>query len=141
MTAKRALIVTLRQQRRSCGWVSRAAASQHTGSADVDTDPDAVARAINEHPAARAYDQMIVGYLLELAEQLRNDPNARGAARVRHRLSHLMRTLDPATLERLLAMGGNSPQRLRFLHDATTALQPDAVLELIRAAALAQGQH
>ena len=121
--------------------LARAASAQHTGNAEVDTDPDAVARAINEHPAARAYDQMIVGYLLELAEQLRHDPNARGAPRVRRRLSHLMRTLDPATLERLLAMGGNSPQRLRFLRDATTALQPDAVLELIRAAALAQGQH
>ena len=121
--------------------LARAASSQHTGNTEVDTDPDAVARAINEHPAARAYDQMIVGYLLELAEQLRQDPNARGAPRVRRRLSHLMRTLDPATLERLLGMGGNSPQRLRFLYDATTALQPDAVLELIRAAALAQGQH
>ena len=36
-------------------------------------DPDEVARAINEHPAASAYDQVIVGFLLQLAEELHPD--------------------------------------------------------------------
>ena len=123
------------------GLAQAAVAQEPDGaSADVDADPDAVARAINDHPAAHAYDQMIVGYLLQLAEELRRDPQGAGAAGVRNRISHMIRSLDPATLQRLLSMGGDSAQRLRFLNDATAALQPDAVLEVVRAAARAQGE-
>src|SRR5262249_21476446 len=48
------------------------------------TEPTVVARAINEHPEAKAYDQVIVGYLLQLAQELKQEGGA-GSSAVRRR--------------------------------------------------------
>lgn len=102
-------------------------------------DPDAVASAINGHPVAPAYDQLIVGYLSQLAAELRSAPAAGGV--VRHRVSRLVSQLDPATLARLVSMGGDVEQRRSFLLNATDALATRSVIDLVQAASQATEQN
>jgi hypothetical protein len=124
-------------------WIGLArAALAKGGDAELEpeqTDPDVVAQAIREHPKARAYDQVIVGYLLQIAQQLRQGGGI-GAASLRRRMSRLVGALDGETLERLVEMGGDAPQRQRFLLDAADGLAADAVLDLVRSAAAVSGQ-
>ncbi|HSJ15988.1 MAG TPA: hypothetical protein VK939_16390 [Longimicrobiales bacterium] len=101
--------------------------------------PEDVARAINEHPEVAAYDQMIVGYLTQLARELRNADSG-AAAEVRERLSRMLGTLDTKTLNRLVSMGGDESQRQQFLMDATDAFSTSAVVDVLEAAAAASGQ-
>ena len=72
----------------------------------VPTDPETVARAIDGNPSGTAYDQVIVGYMLQIAEELR-DAGGREALQLRKRMSRLVSALEPKTIERLLEMGGN----------------------------------
>ena len=53
----------------------------------------------------------------------------------------MVKTLRPETLARLLEMGGDVMQRRRFLFDATQGMSVDAVVELVKAAASAEGQN
>ncbi|HJP59437.1 MAG TPA: hypothetical protein VJ865_05545, partial [Gemmatimonadaceae bacterium] len=109
--------------------------------ADDDTalEPATVARAIDEHQREEAYDQVIVGYLLQIGEELKTaeGPEAAGLQR---RVSHLVGSLKQSTLERLLEMGGDKVQRRRFLLDASQGITVDAVLDLVKAASSAEGQ-
>ena len=117
-------------------WIGLARAALASEGAELDedsTEPGVIAKAINDHPGALAYDQVIVGYLLQLAQELKQDSG--GSAAVRRRLSRLVNALDDATLERLVEMGGDLAQRKRFLLDATDALTVDAVVDLVQAAA------
>jgi hypothetical protein len=98
------------------------------------TEPAVVARAINEHPAAQAYDQVIVGYLLQIAQELKAEGGAASAA-VRKRMSRLVGGLNDDTLQRLVEMGGDREQRTQFMLDAADGLAADAVVDLLRAAA------
>lgn len=123
-------------------WVglARAALAKETWREEEhDADPAQVAAAINQHHGVQAYDQVIVGFLLQLADELRTDGGG-SVHLVRRRVSQVIRRLDPATLDRLLEMGGDVSQRMRFLHHATQSLSPDAVLEVLGAAARAEGQ-
>ncbi|HVE80255.1 MAG TPA: hypothetical protein VNA89_15420, partial [Gemmatimonadaceae bacterium] len=97
-------------------------------------EPGAVARAIDARPREQAYDQVIVGYLLQIAEELKTTGGAEAQA-LRKRISRMLGELRPETLERLLDMGGNLAQRRKFLLDATQGLAVDAVVDLVRAAA------
>ena len=98
------------------------------------TDPVVVARAIDEHTKDVAYDQVVVGYLLQIAEELKTK-RGKEAASLQRRISRLVSTLRPETLRRLLDMGGDLPQRRRFVLDASQGLAVDAVVELVQAAA------
>jgi hypothetical protein len=118
--------------------LARAALAQEASFDDV--EPTQVAQAINAHRGARAYDQVIVGYMLQLTEELKREESA-GVEAVRSRVSQVIRRLDPETLDRLLEMGSDTPQRARFLHGAARGLQPDAVVEVMTAAARAEGQN
>jgi hypothetical protein len=124
-------------------WVGLARAALAKGDSwgdeDRDADPEQVAHAINANRGQQAYDQVIVGFMLQLADELRREGGA-GVNMVRRRVSQVVRRLDPATMDRLLEMGGDGPQRARFLHHATRGLRPDAVLEVLGAAARAEGQ-
>ena len=102
------------------------------------TEPSVVAQAINEHPAAKAYDQVIVGYMLQLAQELKQDGS--GSSAVRRRMSRLIGALDENTLQRLIEMGGDLNQRKQFVVDATEALAVDAVVEIVQAAAATTNQ-
>ncbi|MEX2282001.1 MAG: hypothetical protein WEE89_05920 [Gemmatimonadota bacterium] len=105
------------------------------------TEPGAVAKAINEHPAAKAYDQVIVGYLLQLAQELKQEGGGVSSAAVRKRLSRLIGALDGPTLQRLIEMGGDLSQQKKFVLDASEALAADAVVEIVQAAAVSTKQQ
>lgn len=106
---------------------------------DAATEPAVVARALDEHPRAEAYDQVIVGYLLQIARELRT-AGGEDAGVLRRRTSRLIAALRPDTLRRFLEMGGNVVQRRDFLLNAADGLAVDAVIEIVKAAAEASGQ-
>src|SRR5437870_12282546 len=120
-------------------WVglARAALTAHAGDdGPTPTEPAVIARAIDDHPRtdAAAYDQVIVGYLLQIADELKTAGSADAAA-LRRRTSRLIRALKPETLRRLVDMGGDFTQRRKFVHDSTDGMAVDAVLEIVQAAA------
>lgn len=106
---------------------------------DQALEPATVARAIDEHQREEAYDQVIVGYLLQIGEELKTaeGPEAAGLQR---RVSHLVGSLKQSTLERLLEMGGDKVQRRKFLLDASQGITVEAVVDLVKAASAAEGQ-
>jgi hypothetical protein len=102
-------------------------------------EPAAVARAIDEHQREEAYDQVIVGYLLQIGEELKTaeGPEAIGLQR---RVSRLVGSLKESTLEKLLEMGGDKAQRRKFILDASQGVTVEAVIDLVKAASAAEGQ-
>ncbi len=102
-------------------------------------DPVVIAKAIEEHKKDAAYDQVVVGYLLQIAEELKTK-SGKDAAALQKRISRLVATLQPDTLERLLEMGGDVRQRRKFVADASQGMAVDAVVELVQAAASTSGQ-
>jgi hypothetical protein len=131
-----------------------AAEAVHAGEMDGGTplEPMAVAKAIDEHEHERAYDQVIVGYMLQIAEELTTaQVSAFGAgqgsgavsletAALQARMSKMLGALKPETLERLLDMGGDAAQRRRFLLEATRGMSASAVVFLMQAAATTEKQ-
>lgn len=120
-------------------WVglARAALTAETIESDApppSSEPAVIAQAIDEHPRSAAYDQVIVGYLLQIADELKHTGGAEAVA-LRRRTSKLVGALRPGTLRRLIEMGGDSAQRTKFAIDATHGLAVDAVLEIVRAMA------
>src|SRR5437588_559434 len=120
-------------------WVglARAALTAQAGDGQsTPTEPAVIARAIDDHPRtdAAAYDQVIVGYLLQIADELKTAGSAEAVA-LRRRTSRLIRALKPETLRRLVDMGGDFTQRRKFVYDSTDGMAVDAVLEIVRAAA------
>jgi hypothetical protein len=121
-------------------WIGLARAALATEAKEaVSTDAMVVAQAINKAPQEQAYDQVIVGYMLQIAEQLKSEGGI-GSASVRRRMSKLINSLDQETLERLVEMGGDLTQRKKFVLDATEGLAADAVVDIVRAAADTSGQ-
>ena len=102
-------------------------------------EPATVARAIDEHQREEAYDQVIVGYLLQIGEELKTAEGPEAAA-LQRRVSRLVGSLKESTLERLLEMGGDKAQRRRFLLDASQGITVEAVIDLVKAASAAEGQ-
>jgi hypothetical protein len=97
-------------------------------------DPTVVADAINTHAREQAYDQVIIGYLLQISAELSSGDNAE-AALLRKRISELISALEPQQLRRILEHGGDLAQRQRFLLDASRGLTVDAALALMEAGA------
>ena len=108
-------------------------------SGETSAEPTAVAKAIDEHQGAEAYDQVIVGYLLQIAREL-NTATGQKADELRRRTSRLIASLKPETLRRLVEMGGNPAQRGQFVRDAANGMAVEAVVEIVRAAGDACGQ-
>ncbi len=97
------------------------------------TEPAVVAKAIDERGGDTAYDQVIVGYLLKIADELRTSKGSEAIA-LKNRMSKLVSQLDKQTIGRLLQMGGDRAQRRRFILNASEGMAVDAVLELVKAA-------
>lgn len=104
------------------------------------TDPTVVAKAIEEHKRDAAYDQVVVGYLLQIAEELKVK-SGRDAVALQKRVSQLVGQLSPATLQRLMDMGGDLNQRRQFVLNASQGMAVDAVVELVKAAAESSQQN
>ncbi len=98
------------------------------------TDPVVVAKAIDDHRRDAAYDQVVVGYLLQIAEELKSK-GGKEAAALQKRISRLVSTLQPETLHNLMDMGGDVIQRRKFVLDATQGMAVEAVVDLVQAAA------
>jgi len=96
------------------------------------TDPAVVAEAIDQHAGGTAYDQVIVGYLLKIAEELRTSKGGEAAA-LKKRVSKLVSSLDDRTKGRLLHMGGDRAQRQRFMLNASEGMTLEAVVDLVKA--------
>lgn len=99
----------------------------------LDAAPEAVAKAIEDRRKDSAYDQVIVGYLLQIADELKSGQTKESSA-LRQRISELVSALDRGTLARLLSMGGDARQRRRFLLSASEGMAVDAVVDLVEAA-------
>jgi hypothetical protein len=120
-------------------WIGLARAALSDDKAEQ-AEPEQVADAINAHRAeTSAYDQVIVGYLLQLSEELRSG-DGHGSAEVRRRVTDALARLTPAALQRLVEMGGDLSQRRRFVLDASHAFSADAVVRLVEAAGGASHQ-
>jgi len=118
---------------------SAASAGREDADDNTALEPATVARAIDEHQREEAYDQVIVGYLLQIGEELRttDGPEAAGLQR---RVSRLVGSLKESTLGKLLEMGGDKVQRRKFLLDASQGISVEAVIDLVKAASAAEGQ-
>ncbi|MFI5230442.1 MAG: hypothetical protein ACHQWU_15310, partial [Gemmatimonadales bacterium] len=105
-------------------------------------EPTEVAKAIDEHSHEQAYDQVIVGYMLQIARELMASGagNPHESAALQARISKMLGALKPDTLARLLEMGGDVAQRRQFLLDATQGMEPDAIVFLVQAAAATEKQ-
>jgi hypothetical protein len=126
------------QSRAAQLWVglARAALSAEAGG-DENYDPSRVARAIDSHTRERAYDDVIIGHLMQMSTEM---STAGPASRLlRQRLSTMVRGLRPQTLSRLLEMGGDLAQRKRFVMFSADALSTGAVLDIFSAAGKATG--
>jgi len=98
------------------------------------TKPAVIAKAIDEHPKSEAYDQVIVGYLLQIAEELKS-AGGQEAVELRRRTSRLIGEMQPTTLRRLIEMGGDGAQRQKFVLDASHGMAVEAVLDIVKAVA------
>jgi hypothetical protein len=105
----------------------------------VPTEPSVVAQAIDERHGAEAYDQVIVGYLLQISNELKDAPASEAVA-LRQRTAQLVASLRPETLRRLVAMGGDAAQRRDFVMNATSGMAVESVIEIVKAAADTSGQ-
>jgi hypothetical protein len=103
-------------------------------------DASAVARSIQTHQREAAYDQVIVGYMLQIAEELKQREGGE-SEKVRRRVSKLVNELDEHTLGRLVSFSGNRQQQQRFVLDANQTLAVDSVVKLLTAAAASSEQN
>ncbi|HKS05927.1 MAG TPA: hypothetical protein VJR92_06405 [Gemmatimonadaceae bacterium] len=121
------------------GLARAALASESAGSNlptdEVATDPMVVAKAINENKKDVAYDQVVVGYMLQIADELKLKKEGSEALALRRRISQLVSGLDEETRRRVLTMGGDALQRRKFMIDAADGMTVEAVMELLKAAA------
>lgn len=119
-------------------WVGMArAAMMLDEDAELDEDavnPLVVAEAIDKRQQEQAYDQVIVGYLLQIAEELKKQGGTPEAIELQKRISELVKQLSPQTLKKLLEMGGDAMQRRQFLLNASQGMTVEAVLDLVQAA-------
>jgi len=102
-------------------------------------DPTVVAHAIEETKRDTAYDQVVVGYMLQIAEDLKTK-GGREQAALNKRVSSLVGSLSPEARKRLLEMGGDLKQRRKFIMDASQGMAVDAVLDLLNAGADKSGK-
>ena len=119
-------------------WVglARVALAAEGKDAPPSMEPAVIAKAIDAHSVqtAGAYDQAIVGYLLQIAQELKSAGSTESAA-LRRRMSRLIRGMKPETLRRLVEMGGDLSQRRQFVADAVEGMAVDSVVEIVQAAA------
>ena len=96
--------------------------------------PGVLAAAINRRMKEVSYDETVVSYLVRVAEEVAVGETVEQAW-LRRRLSRLIASLDSETLERLLTVGGNEPERRRLALAASQTLAADAVLRVVQASA------
>ncbi len=118
--------------RASVLWLGLAQAAMASEEALAEApDTAAIARSIQERRGESGYDEVIVGYLLQLADELKGKDKDKVGSQV----AELVNRLDGETLARLLHLGGSAQQRRRFLLSANEGLDVVSVVRLLEAAA------
>lgn len=102
-------------------------------------DPSFVAGALDLRLGEKGYDQVVIGYLLQMGHTMNAKDNA-PVESLKRRVSQLVRSLRKESLVRLLEMGGDVTQRNQFVINAADSLAVGAVLDIVSAAADAQGK-
>jgi hypothetical protein len=131
-------------------WLGLARAAMSKGESEDGTsedltmdevDPGFVAAAIDSRAdSGEAYDQVIVGYMMKIAEELKSAQGNEALA-LKKRMSSLISTLTPGSLDRLMEMGGNRQQRKEFMLNAAEGMTADAVLDLVKTAGHKEKQN
>ena len=121
------------------GLVQVAMTSKHPVDEESAPDVGSLAKKIQEHQEESAYDQVIVGYLRQLANELKRGAGEEAEA-IRRQVSSLITEMDDSTLARMVHMGGDFSQRKRFLLDANQSLAVDSVMRILEAAAATSEQ-
>jgi len=102
-------------------------------------DPRVLASALNDRKADAGYDQSVIGALMAITEALKGGQGEE-AAETASKMTDLLKSLQPDTLQRLMEMGGDVEKRKRFVLDASQSLAAEAVLILVEAASKASRQ-
>ncbi len=123
-------------------WLGLAQAA--LGKQEVDPDSEAtgsaLARVLERRAKEEGYDDVIVDYLRQLAEELR-DEEGEEAEKVRRGVSELVDEMGPEALRTMMEMGGSFAQRKKFLLDASKGLPVDAVMQILDATAKASDRE
>jgi hypothetical protein len=115
-------------------WLALARAALVGGwSDDAVHDPRKVAASIDGHQGDAGFDQMIIGCLVQLVDELKAT-GAVASSGIQRRVSELIGHLSNRGLTRLLGMGTASSRGTAFLANANQTLAAQAVVELVRAA-------
>jgi len=122
-------------------WLELAQAAMQSDRSEEppETDPKAIAQAISAHEREPAYDQVVVGYMLKIANEL-NVADRPASVGLQQRISQLVSAMDRDQLRELLQMGGDIEQRKKFVVDAAQSMAVDAVMVLVATAAKASQQ-
>jgi len=102
-------------------------------------DPVRLAQYISENPDDEELDEQVVDHLIRLTEVLQTQRSSQ-AEHVRDHVSTLIEALDPATLDRLIQVGGDFDRRKKLVLDASQSLAVDSVIKILEAAASASEQ-
>jgi hypothetical protein len=106
-----------------------------------DAAPEALAGAIDARVGDRAYEQAVVGYMVQIARDVARTEGTTPNAALQQRVSQLVRTMKGTSLARLLEMGGDVAQQKRFMLDANDGLVAGAVVDVLKAAATGSQFH
>lgn len=87
----------------------------------------------------RAYDEVIVGYLMQISEQLAAGDDSLGP--LKDRVTELVAQLDRSTLERILRIGGDAQRRRQIVRQSFNGLGGTAALKILETAASTSGQE
>ncbi len=106
---------------------------------DEALDARALAAVINARRQDSGYTRAVSRYLIQLGEAARQDEGLAARA-IRRQLSELFANLSPDTLRHLLQLGPDADQREVPAADVARTMPVSAVVELVRAAAVASEQ-
>jgi hypothetical protein len=131
-------------RRRAQLWVGLANAAMASEAAVLDPsdaapDPDDVAKAIDGHFGTAAYDQVIVGYLVQIAEELKNSPVCRSQfTSPAYGAAHSLAAARDAAAA---CHHGRERQPAPHVRDGRNdRMAMDSVVKILKAAAEASGQ-
>jgi hypothetical protein len=119
-------------------WLALARAALAGGwSEGAAQDPTQVASSIEANAGDNAYDQVVIGCLVQLLEELQESGPA-AAPGIKRRASQLIESLSDTGLSRLLAFGGTEgaggAQRRELIRNAIDTLSAQAVVNIARVA-------
>jgi hypothetical protein len=115
-------------------WIELAQAAVADDPAPADDEESLIVADRSMTEDELTYDRVVTSYLSQLAEE-RSGRVGAGESRLRQRVERLLRSLDPATLRRLLEAGADQAARRRAPLDSSQILAVDAVVEVLEAAA------